>query len=77
MTFSARSWHADELAKHVGRRITAIRPLNDIEIASEDWGMYDPGQTAVIILDDGSALIVQADAEGNGPGYLQSGHLIR
>lgn len=58
-----------------GRRIVAIRPLNDIEIASEAWGQHDPGQSVALILDDGSALICQADPGGNGPGYLRSGHI--
>lgn len=72
----ARSWHADELERFVGRVIVAVRALSDIEISAEAWDQYDAGQSAVLILDDGSALICQADPEGNGPGYLQAAHII-
>lgn len=72
-----RSWHADEVNRHCGRRIVEVRSLSDLEIAGEGWEHHDPGQTVVLILDDGSALLSQSDPEGNGPGYLRSARIIR
>lgn len=68
--------HAEQLQRYVGRQVNAIRPLSRTELASEGWPDHDPESTAVLIFDDGCALIVQSDAEGNGPGHLRSARVI-
>ena len=56
----------------VGRTITQMRPLAPAELALMGWSepTAHEGPNVVLILDDGTRLIPQRDAEGNGPGVL-------
>lgn len=50
----------------VGRTITDAFYLNEAEIGNLDW--YESG--LAFVLDNGATVLVQRDAEGNGPGAL-------
>lgn len=52
----------------VGRRIVAIRPMSESELAAEGWPTDD--LVPAIVLDSGAVVFSSRDEEGNGPGAL-------
>ncbi len=52
----------------VGRRIVAIRPMSETELAAEGWPTED--LAPAIVLDNGAVVFPSRDGEGNGPGAL-------
>jgi hypothetical protein len=50
----------------IGRTIVGIRTMTQAELDGRMWCK----QCLVIMLDDGSTLYPQSDAEGNGPGVM-------
>lgn len=54
----------------VGRTIKKVRPLYDQECEAIGWDYNTNAYAFVIILDDNTALIPSADAEGNGQGHI-------
>ena len=53
----------------VGRRITGVRRLTDVEM-EEMYLDDDPASCLVLVLDDGSVLFPSPDTEGNGLGVM-------
>lgn len=53
----------------IGRKIIAVRLMNNKELEYESW--HDEREvSAVIILDNGDKIYASRDYEGNGPGAL-------
>jgi len=53
-----------------GKTIARVSSLNAREIKEMLW-YCSPDETTLIEFTDGSAVIVMADPEGNGPGFLE------
>jgi hypothetical protein len=53
----------------VGKTIAKVTSLTADEVKEMMW-YCDPVETTVIEFTDGSAVLVMADPEGNGPGFL-------
>ena len=53
----------------VGRRIVNVRMMTSLEKEREGWG-DSPHTSAVLVLDDGSAIFASSDYEGNDSGAL-------
>jgi hypothetical protein len=57
-----------EARKHlVGRRITDVRYLSEVESHALGW---DGARSLVLVLDNGALFFPSQDDEGNGPGAL-------
>lgn len=54
----------------VGKTIAKVSHLNADEVKEMMW-YCDPRETTLIEFTDGSAGILMADPEGNGPGFLE------
>ena len=54
----------------IGRKIIAVRLMNDKELEYEGWDDLGDEVSAVIILDNGDKIYASQDYEGNGPGAL-------
>jgi hypothetical protein len=55
----------------VGKTIKHVAYLDKGQI-EEDFGWYcDEDETTVIVFTDGTAAILMADPEGNGPGWME------
>lgn len=77
MTRDNRKYWADVARKHLkGRTIVDAFYCSEEDQKSLDW--FESG--VVLVLDDGTQLIAQADDEGNGPGALavasETSHVI-
>lgn len=53
----------------VGKTIAKVTSLTADEVKEMMW-YCDPAETTVIEFTDGSAVLVMADPEGTGPGFL-------
>jgi hypothetical protein len=60
------NWTNAAIKALVGRKIVAVEYLSKETCDALDW--WESG--VVLILDNGSEVLVQADDEGNGPGAL-------
>lgn len=54
----------------VGRTITDVFAFSPRMLAGYGWDAHDGEIAVAVALDDGTAVIVMQDAEGNGPGVL-------
>lgn len=57
------------MSKLEGKTIAKVSSIKADEIQEMYW-YCDPAETSVIEFTDGSFVLVVADAEGNGPGFL-------
>lgn len=62
----AKPWIEHAKARLLGKRIVDIRWMGEGELRNLAW----PQGAIVLVLDDGSLMLPQADDEGNGPGAL-------
>lgn len=65
----AAEWLGKEFGSLVGCKITGIVPLTEKNCESMAWE-HHYGEAFAFVLDDGRALIISADPEGNGPGWV-------
>lgn len=61
---------AHPLAHLEGKTIARVSHLNEDEVKVMMW-WCSPVDTTLIEFTDGSAVMVMADPEGNGPGFLE------
>ena len=66
VTETEKRWAKEAAAKLVGRTITEVRYLTDVEKDNLDWH----AGSLVMLLDDGNGVYASTDDEGNGPGAL-------
>jgi hypothetical protein len=57
------------MSKLEGKTIAKVSSITADEVKEMMW-YCDPVETTVIEFTDGSAVLVMADPEGNGPGFL-------
>lgn len=66
---NANKWLGKEFGSLVGHKIVGITPLTERECDAMAWE-HHYGDAFAFLLDDGRALIISADPEGNGPGWV-------
>ena len=54
----------------IGRTITNVFAFSDSMRQTFGWDEHDAEMAVFLTLDDGTAVVVQCDPEGNGPGFL-------
>ena len=54
----------------IGRTITNVFAFSDSMRDTFGWDTHDAEMAVFLTLDDGTAVVVQSDPEGNGPGFL-------
>lgn len=56
-----------------GKTIKSVVTLGKGDIADFGWDWVSPEETTVLIFTDGTAAVITADPEGNGPGWIETG----
>lgn len=55
----------------VGRTITDVFAFSQEILDAYGWDEHDAERAVFLALDDGTAVVVACDPEGNGPGFLE------
>lgn len=58
-----------DLTKFVGKKFIGVLSLNQEEVDEMYWHCH-PEQTVVLVFEGGMGLLIMADPEGNGPGWV-------